>query len=61
MTNAEKITAELKKCPLTAKALSKRLGIGKVYCFRILHRIAKKSGKVREGRTGPLATTWVLR
>jgi hypothetical protein len=61
MTASEKVTAELKKGPQTARGLAKRLGIGKVHCFEILHRVGKKAGKVREGKTGPESTVWKLK
>lgn len=60
MTNAEKITNELKKRPRTAKALAKTLRISRIHCFRVLHQIAQKDGEVREGKTGPMSALWKL-
>jgi hypothetical protein len=61
MTITEKITKALAEKPTTAKALEKRFRISKMNTFRILHKIARKKGKVREGSSGPLSVVWELR
>lgn len=45
----------------TGSALAKTLGVSKAIAYRVLKRIAKKKGKVRQGAVGPLAALWVLK